>query len=129
MKASRSFCARRGMAAASSASRHDATRTGLMAVIHSSTGAGYHQTARTRPKFRVSWKSMGPPQRAGTDMAQFNDQQMHASSSEAVTNNVRVEVESRYASEHSQPFQGHWAFHYTIRISNEGEDTVQLISR
>lgn len=53
----------------------------------------------------------------------------HASSSEAVTNNVRVEVESQYAPDHSQPFQNHWFFHYTIRITNEGDDTVQLISR
>jgi ApaG protein len=62
-------------------------------------------------------------------MSQSKDQQMHASSSEALTNNVRVEVEAHYASEHSQPFQGHWAFHYTVRISNEGEESVQLISR
>jgi ApaG protein len=55
--------------------------------------------------------------------------QIHASTSEAVTNNVRVEVESQYASEHSQPFQNHWFFHYTVRITNEGDDTVQLISR
>ena len=54
---------------------------------------------------------------------------LHASSSEAVTNNVRVEVESRYAAEQSQPFQSHWFFHYTVRITNEGEETVQLISR
>lgn len=53
----------------------------------------------------------------------------HTSSSEAVTNNVRVEVESQYAPDHSQPFQNHWFFHYTIRITNEGDDTVQLISR
>lgn len=54
---------------------------------------------------------------------------MHASTSEAVTNNVRVEVESRYAPDHSQRFQCHWFFHYTIRITNEGEETVQLLSR
>jgi ApaG protein len=54
---------------------------------------------------------------------------LRASSSEAVTNNVRVEVESRYAPEHSQPFQGYWVFHYTIRITNEGDQNVQLISR
>lgn len=53
----------------------------------------------------------------------------HASSSEAVANNVRVEVESQYAPDHSQPFQNHWFFHYTIKITNEGDDTVQLISR
>ena len=54
---------------------------------------------------------------------------MHASSSEAVTNNVRVEVESQYAPDHSQPFQNHWFFHYTVKITNEGDDTVQVISR
>ena len=54
---------------------------------------------------------------------------MHASTSEAVTHNVRVEVESQYASEHSQPFQNHWVFHYTVRIGNESDETLQLISR
>ena len=54
---------------------------------------------------------------------------MHASSSEAVTNNVRVEVESQYAPDHSQPFQSHWFFHYTVKITNEGDETVQLLSR
>src|SRR5947207_1075826 len=54
---------------------------------------------------------------------------LHASTSEAVTNNVRVEVESQYAAEQSQPFQSHWFFHYTVRITNEGDETVQLISR
>ena len=60
---------------------------------------------------------------------ELKDQPLHASSSEAVTNNVRVEVESQYAPEHSQPFQNEWFFHYTVRISNEGEGTVQLLSR
>jgi ApaG protein len=54
---------------------------------------------------------------------------LHACSSEAVTNNVRVEVESQYAPDHSQPFQNQWFFHYTVRITNEGDDTVQLLSR
>ena len=62
-------------------------------------------------------------------MSEFKDQQMHASSSEAVTNNVRVEVESQYAPEQSQPFQNQWFFHYTVRITNEGDETVQLLSR
>jgi ApaG protein len=56
-------------------------------------------------------------------------QPLHASSSEAVTNNVRVEVESQYAPEQSQPFEEHWFFYYTVRITNEGDDTVQLLSR
>jgi ApaG protein len=62
-------------------------------------------------------------------MTESKDQELHASASEAVTNNVRVEVESRYAPEESQPFQGQWVFHYTVRITNEGEETVQLLSR
>jgi ApaG protein len=57
------------------------------------------------------------------------DQQLHASTSEAVTNNVRVEVESHYAPEHSQPFQNQWFFYYTIRITNESDEAVQLLSR
>ena len=57
------------------------------------------------------------------------DQLLRASTSEAVTNNVRVEVESQYAPEHSQPFQNQWFFYYTIRITNESDETVQLLSR
>jgi ApaG protein len=62
-------------------------------------------------------------------MSELRDQPLHASTSEAVTNNVRVEVESQYAPEHSQPFDNEWFFYYTVRITNEGEDTVQLLSR
>jgi len=65
----------------------------------------------------------------GTSMTQYNPHEMHACSSEAVTNNVRVEVESQYAPEHSQPFQGQWFFHYSVRITNEGDETIQLLSR
>ena len=49
------------------------------------------------------------------------------SSSEATTLGVRVLAESRFSAEHSQP--GQWFFLYTITISNEGPETVQLISR
>ena len=62
-------------------------------------------------------------------MSEPDDEPLHASTSEAVTNNVRVEVESQYAPEHSQPFENHWFFYYTVRITNEGEETVQLLSR
>jgi ApaG protein len=54
---------------------------------------------------------------------------LHASTSEAVTNNVRVEVKSQFAPDRSQPFESEWFFYYTIRITNEGTSTVQLISR
>src|SRR3954454_22792086 len=62
-------------------------------------------------------------------MTESKDQPLHASTSEALTNNVRVEVESQYAPEHSQPFQGQWFFYYTVRITNQGENTVQLLTR
>jgi ApaG protein len=62
-------------------------------------------------------------------MPDFKEQPLHGSTSEAVTHNVRVEVESQYAAERSQPFQSEWFFYYTIRITNEGEQTVQLLSR
>ena len=49
--------------------------------------------------------------------------------SEAVTHNVRVEVLSRHAPEHSHSQRGEWVFQYTVRITNQGLDTVQLLSR
>jgi len=47
--------------------------------------------------------------------------------SEAITNNIRVEVIARHAPENSQ--QGEFVFQYTVRITNQGTDTVQLRSR
>ena|SRR5688572_3396584 len=47
--------------------------------------------------------------------------------SEAVTNDVRVEVMSQHSPENSKP--GEWVFQYTVRITNQGLETVQLISR
>jgi ApaG protein len=49
--------------------------------------------------------------------------------SEAVTRNIRVHVESEFAPERSNPPMNVWFFLYTIRISNEGRETVQLLSR
>jgi ApaG protein len=51
------------------------------------------------------------------------------SSSEATTRNIRVYVEAEYDPERSSPQQSQWFFLYTVRITNEGPDTVQLISR
>jgi len=56
-------------------------------------------------------------------------QALHASTSEAVTHNVRVEVESQYAPGDSKPFENQWFFHYTVRITNERDETVQLLAR
>lgn len=49
--------------------------------------------------------------------------------SDAVTNGVRVEVLSRHSPENSRPQEGEWVFQYTVRITNLGTETVQLISR
>lgn len=49
--------------------------------------------------------------------------------SEAITEGIRVEVLSRHVPENSRPQQGEWVFQYTIRITNQGSETVQLISR
>jgi ApaG protein len=49
--------------------------------------------------------------------------------SEAKTRGVRVSVQSEYAPERSRPADNQWFFLYTITITNEGHDTVQLLSR
>jgi ApaG protein len=46
-----------------------------------------------------------------------------------VTRNIRVHVETEYAPGRSDPAQNQWFFLYTIKLTNEGRDTVQLISR
>src|SRR6266568_4729945 len=47
--------------------------------------------------------------------------------SEAVTRNIRVEAIARHAPENSQ--QGEFVFQYTVRITNQGTEPVQLRSR
>lgn len=49
--------------------------------------------------------------------------------SEAVTRGIRVSVVAEYAPDRSRPLQKQWFFLYTITITNEGSDTVQLLTR
>ena len=49
--------------------------------------------------------------------------------SEAVTDNIRVEVLAQHSPENSKPLEDQWVFQYTVRITNQGSDTVQLVSR
>ena len=49
--------------------------------------------------------------------------------SDAVTRGVRVQVKSAYLEERSSPAEGQFFFVYHVRIANEGEETVQLVSR
>ena len=49
--------------------------------------------------------------------------------SDTTTNGIRVQVETRYLPEQSSPSDNQYLFAYRIRISNEGAETAQLISR
>ena len=51
------------------------------------------------------------------------------STSDAVTRGVRVLVNAEYAPDRSQPANHHWFFLYTITITNDGDETVQLLTR
>lgn len=51
------------------------------------------------------------------------------SSSEAITRSIRVHVDAEYAATRSNPHQNQWFFLYTVTITNQGADTVRLISR
>jgi ApaG protein len=58
-----------------------------------------------------------------------NPQQALAPVSDATTRGIRVEVMSRHSPENSKPFEDEWVFQYTVRITNQSADTVQLLSR
>jgi ApaG protein len=51
------------------------------------------------------------------------------STSESTTNGVCIEAAARYSPEHSAPHLSQWFFLYTIRITNLGDETVQLLTR
>jgi ApaG protein len=53
----------------------------------------------------------------------------HMFISEAVTRGVRVRVQSEYSPDQSSPPKNQWFFLYTVTISNEGTETVQLLTR
>jgi ApaG protein len=46
-----------------------------------------------------------------------------------ITEGVLVEVKSAFVPERSQPEDGEYFFAYTVRITNSGAQTVQLLSR
>ena len=49
--------------------------------------------------------------------------------STALTRGVRIEVRPEFLPSQSEPKQGLWMFGYHVRISNEGRESVQLLSR
>lgn len=52
-----------------------------------------------------------------------------AAVSSAITEGIRVSVESTYIPEQSAPRSKRYVFAYTVKIVNEGADSVQLRSR
>jgi ApaG protein len=49
--------------------------------------------------------------------------------SDTITRGVRVQVRGAYVPERSIPAEHQYFFLYKVRISNEGEETVQLVTR
>jgi ApaG protein len=50
-------------------------------------------------------------------------------SAEATTDGITVRVQPRYAADQSDPGNGHWVWHYHIRIENRSGREVQLVDR
>jgi len=48
---------------------------------------------------------------------------------EKITHHIRVSVQSFYLADQSRPFQSHYVWAYEIEIENQGDQTVQLLSR
>lgn len=47
----------------------------------------------------------------------------------SLQNNIKVDVETRYIEEQSNPEQNYYVFAYTITIQNQGQQTAQLLTR
>ena len=52
-----------------------------------------------------------------------------ADRSQATTRGIRVEVQSVFVPERSDPDNGEWFYAYRVRITNVGDVTAQLLSR
>jgi ApaG protein len=48
---------------------------------------------------------------------------------DTVTRGVRITVAPRYVPEQSEPTKSHYLFAYHVTIRNDGDETVQLMSR
>lgn len=49
--------------------------------------------------------------------------------SSVLTDGIRVEVQSHYRADRSEPGRHRWLFTYTVTISNEGAAPAQLVTR
>ena len=68
----------------------------------------------------------GGPQHCGVRYHKAVEQMF---SSEATTRNIRVRVQAQYDPSRSSPQRSEWFFLYTVNITNESRDRVQLMSR
>lgn len=75
----------------------------------------------------AAWPFWSYPNCYGLSMANLRPEL--APMSDTVTNSIRVEVLARHSPENSRPHLGEWVFQYTVRITNQGSDTVQLVAR
>ena len=48
---------------------------------------------------------------------------------DSLQNYIKVDVETRYIEEQSNPEQNYFVFAYTITIQNQGQQTAQLLTR
>jgi len=48
---------------------------------------------------------------------------------EATTHGIRVTVKPQYLAERSSPEEGQWVWAYEVRLENQGQATVQLLTR
>ena len=62
-------------------------------------------------------------------LASLHDVEGSMGASRATTRGICVEVESRYVAERSSPDDGEWFFVYTVRVSNQSDARVQLVTR
>ena len=49
--------------------------------------------------------------------------------SDTTTRGIRIQVETSYVEERSEPQAGYYFFAYRVKVSNEGQVTAQLLSR
>jgi ApaG protein len=54
---------------------------------------------------------------------------LDAAMSDATSRGIRIQVESEYLADRSDPSSGEYYYAYHVRISNVGSETAQLVSR
>ena len=82
-------------------------------------GKGPQGRAVTAPRAGARQRPEGP----GLSPVAFMDM------SDTTTRGIRIQIRSEFVRDRSSPRDGSYLFQYHVRISNEGTETAQLISR